>query len=192
MGGVGVLLAVVAIVVVAGLWLVGMYNRLVALKNQTQNGWRQIDVQLKRRHDLIPNLVNTVKGAMEFEKGTLTAVMEARAKAMGAAGPADASRKEGELSQALGRLLAVAENYPQLKSNENVKMLQEELSATENKIGFARQFYNDIATKFNISRETFPTNLFANMFGFSAAELFQIQDAADRQVPTVDLSMSKS
>ena len=100
--------------------------------------------------------------------------MDARAKAMGAAGPADASRKEGELSQALGRLLAVAENYPQLKSNENVKMLQEELSATENKIGFARQFYNDIATKFNISRETFPTNLFANMFGFSAAELFQI------------------
>ena len=181
----------VAIVVVAGVWLVGMYNRLVALKNQTQNGWRQIDVQLKRRHDLIPNLVNTVKGVMEFEKGTLTAVMDARAKAMGAAGPADASRKEGELSQALGRLLAVAENYPQLKSNENVKMLQEELSATENKIGFARQFYNDIATKFNIARETFPTNLFANMFGFSAAELFQIQDAADRQVPTVDLSISK-
>jgi LemA protein len=111
---------------------------------------------------------------------------------MGAAGPADASRKEGELSQALGRLLAVAENYPQLKSNENVKMLQEELSGTENKIGFARQFYNDIATKFNIARETFPTNLFANMFGFAPAELFQIQDAADRQVPTVDLSMSKS
>ena len=182
----------VAIIIVGGLWLVGMYNRLIALKNQTQNGWRQIDVQLKRRHDLIPNLVNTVKGAMEFEKGTLTAVMDARAKAMGAAGPADASRKEGELSQALGRLLAVAENYPQLKSNENVKMLQEELSATENKIEFARQFYNDIATKLNISRETFPTNLFANTFGFSAAELFQIQDAADRQVPTVDLSMSKS
>ena len=181
----------VGIIVVGGVWLVGMYNRLVALKNQTKNGWQQIDVQLKRRHDLIPNLVNTVKGAMDFEKGTLTAVMDARAKAMGAAGPADASRKEGELSQALGRLLAVAENYPQLKSNENVKMLQEELSATENKIGFARQFYNDIATKFNISRETFPTNLFANMFGFSAAELFQIQDT-DRQVPTVDLSMSKS
>jgi LemA protein len=184
-----VLLIIAAVLV---FWVIGIYNRLVNLRNQKENGWRQIDIQLKRRHDLIPNLVNTVKGAMEFERDTLTAVMEARAKAMGAAGPADASRKEGELSQALGRLLAVAENYPQLKSNENVKMLQEELSATENKIGFARQFYNDIATKFNISRETFPTNLFANMFGFSAAELFQIQDAADRQVPTVDLSMSKS
>jgi len=187
-----IFLVPLAILVLIALWLMGMYNRLVSLKNQTQNGWRQIDVQLKRRHDLIPNLVNTVKGVMEFEKGTLTAVMDARAKAMGAAGPADASQKEGELSQALGRLLAVAENYPQLKSNENVKMLQEELSATENKIGFARQFYNDIATKFNIARETFPTNLFANAFGFSAAELFQIQDAADRQVPTVDLTMSKS
>ncbi len=124
-----ILLVPLAFVVLIGLWLVGMYNRLVGLKNQTQNGWRQIDVQLKRRHDLIPNLVNTVKGAMEFEKGTLTAVMEARSKAMSATGPADASRKEGELSQALGRLIAVAENYPQLKSNENVKMLQEELSA---------------------------------------------------------------
>ena len=181
-----------AIIAVLVLWIVVSYNGLVRMRNQVQNGWRQIDVQLKRRHDLIPNLVNTVRGAMDFERDTLTAVMEARAKAMGAAGPADASRKEGELSQALGRLLAVAENYPQLKSNENVKMLQEELSGTENKIGFARQFYNDIATKFNIARETFPTNLFANMFGFAPAELFQIQDAADRQVPTVDLSMSKS
>jgi LemA protein len=169
-----------------------MYNSLVQLRVRCDSAWSDIDVQLKRRHDLIPNLVNTVKGVMEFEKGTLTAVMDARAKAMGASGPADASQKEGELSQALGRLLAVAENYPQLKSNENVKMLQEELSATENKIGFARQFYNDIATKFNIARETFPTNLFASTFGFSAAELFQIQDAADRQVPTVDLSMGKS
>ena len=182
---------VLVVIVVLGFWLVGMYNRLVGLKNQTQNGWRQIDVQLKRRHDLIPNLVNSVKGAMEFEKGTLTAVMDARSKAMSAAGPADASQKEGELSQALGRLFAVAENYPQLKSNENVKMLQEELSSTENKIGFARQFYNDIATKFNIARETFPSNLFASSFGFAPAELFQIQDAADRQVPTVDLTTSK-
>ena len=185
------LLVIVGAIVLIGLWLIGMYNRLVGLKNQTQNGWRQIDVQLKRRHDLIPNLVNTVKGAMEFEKGTLTAVMEARSKAMGATGPADASRKEGELSQALGRLFAVSENYPQLKSNENVKMLQEELSATENKIGFARQFYNDIATKFNIALQSFPTNLFAGAFGFQAAELYQIQDA-DRQVPTVDLSISKT
>lgn len=186
------MLVVLAVVVVIGVWLIAMYNRLVGLKNQTQNGWRQIDVQLKRRHDLIPNLVNTVKGAMEFEKGTLTAVMDARSKAMGAVGPADVSRKEGELSQALGRLLAVSENYPQLKANENVKLLQDELSGTENKIGFARQFYNDVATKFNIALQSFPTNLFAGAFGFSAAELFQIQDNADRQVSAVDLSMSKS
>jgi LemA protein len=184
-----IILGAIALAILYGVFA---YNGMIRSRNMVDEAWSGIDVQLKRRHDLIPNLVNTVKGAMEFEKGTLTAVMDARAKAMGAAGPADASRKEGELSQALGRLLAVAENYPQLKSNENVKMLQEELSGTENKIGFARQFYNDIATKFNIARETFPTNLFANMFGFSPAELFQIQDAADRQVPTVDLSMSKS
>jgi LemA protein len=176
-------------VVVLVFWAISAYNRLVGYRNQTQNGWKQIDVQLKRRHDLIPNLVNTVKGQMEFEQNTLTAVMDARAKAMGAAGPADASRKEGELSQALGRLMAVAENYPQLRSNENVKILQEELSSTENKIGFARQFYNDIATKFNIARETFPSGLIASQFGFAAAELFQITDEADRAVPTVDLSM---
>jgi LemA protein len=179
------------IVIVLALWAIAVYNRLVAYRNQTQNGWRQIDVQLKRRHDLIPNLVNTVKGQMDFERDTLTAVMDARARAMAATGPADASKKEGELSQALGRLIAVAENYPQLKSNENVKMLQEELSSTENKIGFARQFYNDIATKFNIARETFPGSFIASSFGFGPAELFQISDEADRAVPTVDLTMKK-
>ena len=183
-----IVLVVLALIV---LWVIGIYNRLVSLRNQKENGWRQIDVQLKRRHDLIPNLVNTVKGAMEFERDTLTAVMEARAKAMAAAGPADASRKEGELTQALGRLFAVAENYPQLKANENVKMLQEELSSTENKVGFARQFYNDIATKYNIARETFPSNLIAGPFGFGPAELYELTDAAERQVPTVDLSMKR-
>src|SRR5439155_19045403 len=141
-----ILLAVLALLVI---WAIGSYNRLVGMRNQTLNGWKQIDVQLKRRHDLIPNLVNTVKGSMEFERDTLTAVMEARAKAMAAAGPADASRKEGELTQALGRLFAVAENYPQLKSSENVKSLQEELAATESRIGFARQVYNYVATKYN-------------------------------------------
>ena len=183
------LIVLLVIVVVIGLWAMGLYNRLVGLRNQTQNGWKQIDVQLKRRHDLIPNLVNTVKGQMDFEKGTLEAVMEARSKAMTATGPADASQKEGALTQAVGRLFAVAENYPQLKSNENVKMLQEELSSTENKIGFARQFYNDIATKYNTSRETFPSNFIANSFNFTAAELFQITDEAERAVPTVDLTM---
>ena len=182
------LLIIFAIVIALALWIVGSYNRLVGLRNQVANGWRQIDVQLKRRHDLIPNLVNAVRGSMDFERDTLTAVMEARAKALTATGPADAAQKEGQLSQALGRLLAVAENYPALKSNENVKMLQEELTSTENKVGFARQFYNDVATKFNTAQQVFPTNIFANMFGFKPAELFEITDAADREVPVVDLS----
>ena len=180
-----VFLAIVALLVV---WAIGSYNRLVGLRNQAANGWRQIDVQLKRRHDLIPNLVNAVRGSMDFERDTLTAVMEARAKALSATGPADAAQKEGQLTQALGRLFAVAENYPTLKSNDNVKMLQEELSATENKVGFARQFYNDIATKFNTAQQVFPTNIFASMFGFKPAELFEITDVVDRAVPTVDLS----
>jgi len=178
-------LVLIAVVV---LWAVASYNRLVGLRNQSLNGWKQIDVQLKRRHDLIPNLVNAVRGSMDFERDTLTAVMEARARAQSATGPADAAQKEGQLSQALGRLFAVAENYPTLKSNDNVKMLQEELSATENKVGFARQFYNDIATKFNTAQQVFPTNIFASLFGFKASELFEITDAADREVPTVDLS----
>src|SRR5687768_4845531 len=122
------LILLIGIVVIA-VWAIASYNRLVGLRNQVLNGWRQIDVQLKRRHDLIPNLVNAVRGAMDFERDTLTAVMEARAKALTAAGPADAAQKEGQLTTALGRLLAVAENYPTLKSNDNVKMLQEELSA---------------------------------------------------------------
>lgn len=184
MAGLILLLIVVALAV----WAIASYNRLVSLRNQVLNGWRQIDVQLKRRHDLIPNLVNAVRGSMEFERDTLTAVMEARAKALTATGPADAAQKEGQLTQAIGRLFAVAENYPTLKSNDNVKMLQEELASTENKVGFARQFYNDIATQFNTAQQVFPTALFANMFGFKPAELFEITDAADREVPTVDLS----
>src|SRR3954470_18203859 len=183
-----VLIAIIAIVV---FWAVALYNRLIGLRNQVLNGWRQIDVQLKRRHDLIPNLVNTVRGAMEFERDTLTQVMEARTRAVSASGPQDAAKKEGELTQALGRLFAVAENYPTLKANDNVKMLQEELGSTENKVGFARQFYNDIATKFNTAQQTFPSNFFASMLGFTPAELFQITDEGERQVPAVDLSMRK-
>ena len=181
-------LVLLVIVVVLALWAIGSFNRLVGMRNQVANGWRQIDVQLKRRHDLIPNLVNAVKGSMDFERDTLTAVMEARSKALLATGPADAAQKEGQLTQALGRLFAVAESYPTLKSNDNVKMLQEELSGTENKVGFARQFYNDIATKFNTAQQVFPTNLFAASFGFKTAELFEITDAGERAVPTVDLS----
>jgi LemA protein len=176
------------VILAIAVWAIVSYNSLVGLRNQVLNGWRQIDVQLKRRHDLIPNLVNAVRGSMDFERDTLTSVMEARAKALTATGPADAAQKEGQLSQALGRLLAVAENYPTLKSNDNVKMLQEELAGTENKVGFARQFYNDIATKFNTAQQVFPTNLFAAALGFKPAELFEITDAVDRGVPTVDLS----
>ncbi len=172
-------------------WAIALYNGLIGLRNQVLNGWRQIDVQLKRRHDLIPNLVNTVRGAMEFERDTLTQVMEARARAVSATGPADAANKEGELSQALGRLFAIAENYPTLKANDNVRMLQEELTSTENKVGFARQFYNDISTKFNTAQQTFPSNMLASMLGFKPAELFELTDPAERQVPTVDLSMRK-
>ena len=182
---------VLGIIVVLVFWVIASYNRLISLRNQVLNGWRQIDVQLKRRHDLIPNLVNTVRGAMEFERDTLTQVMEARARAVSATGPADAAKREGELSQALGRLFAVAENYPTLKANENVKMLQEELTSTENKVGFARQFYNDISTKFNTSQQTFPTNMLASLLAFKPAELFELADASERQVPAVDLSMRK-
>jgi LemA protein len=179
------------VLLVVALWVIATYNGLVGLRNQTLNGWKQIDVQLKRRHDLIPNLINTVKGAMEFEQSTLTMVIEARNRAAGASGPADSARKEGELTQALGRLFALAESYPALKSNENVKMLQEELASTENKIGFARQFYNDIATRFNTSQQTFPANLIASSFGFKPSELFEVTEAAERAVPTVDLSLKK-
>jgi LemA protein len=182
----GLVLLVLVILVVV--WAIASYNGLVAMRNQVLNGWKQIDVQLKRRHDLIPNLVNTVRGAMDFERDTLTSVMDARAKALTATGPADAAQKEGQLSAALGRLLAVAENYPTLKSNENVKMLQEELASTENKVGFARQFYNDIATRFNTRQQVFPMNLFAAALGFKPAELFEVTNAAEREVPTVDLS----
>jgi LemA protein len=181
-------LVLLGIAVLLVVWAIASYNRLVGLRNQVLNGWKQIDVQLKRRHDLIPNLVNAVRGSMDFERDTLTAVMDARAKALTATGPADAAAKEGQLSQALGRLLAVAENYPTLKSNDNVKMLQEELAATENKVGFARQFYNDIATRFNTAQQVFPTNLFATSFGFKPSELFEITEHADRDVPVVDLS----
>jgi LemA protein len=184
MAGIVVLVVLAALVV----WAIASYNGLVGMRNQVLNGWRQIDVQLKRRHDLIPNLVNAVRGSMDFERDTLTSVMEARSKALTATGPADAAQKEGQLTQALGRLVALAENYPTLKSNDNVKMLQEELSATENKVGFARQFYNDIATKFNTAQQVFPTNVFAGMFGFKPAELFEITEASERDVPVVDLS----
>ena len=186
----GMILLLVVVVVIA-LWATGAYNGLIALKNRVVNAWKQIDVQLKRRHDLIPNLVNTVKGAMDFERSTLEAVISARNKAVSATGVRATAQAEGELTQALGRLFALTENYPDLKSNQNVLQLQEELTSTENKISFARQLYNDTATEYNTRQMQFPTNLLAGLAKASPAELWEIQDAAERAVPTVDLSSPK-
>jgi LemA protein len=177
------------VLVLVAMWLVGQYNGLVSLRNQVQNAWSQIDVQLKRRHDLIPNLVNTVKGVMKFEQETLERVMSARARALGATTMAERGAAEGEVSQTLGRLLAVMENYPELKSNQNALQLQEELTATENKIGFSRQFFNDMVMKFNTAQQVFPTNIIAGMFNFKPAEHLTMPEA-EKTVPTVDLSTS--
>jgi LemA protein len=184
-------LIVLGLLAVLFFWAIFQYNGLIRLRNQVTNGWKQIDVQLKRRHDLIPNLVNTVKGMMEFEQETLLKVVEARSAAMGARGAKDAAAKEGALTDALSKFFVVVEQYPQLRSNENVSKLQEELTSTENKITFARQFYNDIATSFNTAQQVFPTNLIAGTFGFKPSELFEITEAAERAVPQVDLSLKK-
>ncbi len=188
---IGLLLLIVIIVVLA-FFAIGSYNRLVSLKNQVQNAWKQIDVQLKRRHDLIPNLINTVRGAMNFERETLEAVVAARNSAIAAAStgsvPATAAA-ETQLTGALGRLLAVVEAYPDLKATGNVAQLQEELTATENKIGFARQLYNDTGTQYNTAQQTFPTMLFAGMAGAAQVPLWEITEEAERAVPQVDLSL---
>lgn len=184
-------IVLLVVVVVVALWVISAYNRLVALKNQVTNAWKQIDVQLKRRHDLIPNLVNTVKGAMDFEKGTLEAVISARNKAVSATGVAQVAKAEGELTQALGRLFALSENYPELKATANIAQLQEELASTENKVGFARQLYNDTATQYNTAQQQFPTNLVAGLAKATPADLWEIEDAAERAVPKVDLSFGK-
>ena len=176
-------------IVLFAVWLVGQFNGLVQLRNQVQNAWAQIDVQLKRRSDLIPNLVNTVKGVMKFEQETLEKVMNARARALGATTITERGAAEAEVSQGLGRLLAVMENYPELKSNQNALQLQEEVTATENKVGFARQFYNDVVMRFNSAQQMFPGNLVAQLFGFHPSEFLAVP-VADKVVPTVDLSLS--
>jgi len=167
------------------------YNALIRLRNQVRNAWKQIDIQLKRRHDLIPNLVNAVKGQMEFEKGTLEGVIYARSAAVNAAGMTESISKEGDLTSALSKLFAVVESYPALKANENIGPLMEELTTTENQITFARQFYNDITTSYNTRLEVFPANLFASSLGFKLFPLFHMKDAHEREAPTVDLSAKK-
>ncbi len=167
-------------------WVVVTYNGLVTLRNRFRNAWSQIDVQLKRRYDLIPNLVETVKDYMAYEQETLTRVIEARNSAMKAEGPAAQGAAENMLTGALRQLFALVENYPDLKANQNVLALQEELTGTENKISFSRQHYNDMVMVFNTRIEQFPANIVAGMFNFTQQEFFEIGEA-DRQVPKVDL-----
>ncbi len=186
-----IVLAIVLLLL--GGWLVMTFNGLIKLRNQVANAFRQIDVQLKRRHDLIPNLVESVKGEMKFEKETLERVIQARAAAVSAGqggNPGEIMAKEGMLTQALGRLMAVSENYPNLKANESVKTLIEELTHTENQIGFARQFYNDVVTKFNTGQQVFPTNIFSSLLGFTPSALWELpSDSPDRENVKVDLAV---
>ncbi|HED54147.1 MAG TPA: LemA family protein [Phycisphaerales bacterium] len=175
------------------MWLIGAYNKLVRLRVDCDNGWSQIDVQLKRRYDLIPNLVETVKGYAGHEKETLDAVISARAKAVqthdsASAGTAQMGRAEGELTQALGRLMVVAEAYPDLKANTNFMQLQEELTSTENKIGFSRQHYNDTVGRYETARQSFPVNIIAGMFNFDKRDYFEIEEPAAREAPKVSFS----
>jgi LemA protein len=185
---------VVAIIVAIALWAIAIYNGLVALRNRFKNAFAQIDVQLKRRYDLIPNLVETAKGYIKHERETLEAVIKARNIAQGAAQAAAAApgnpaamrglaQAEGALTGVLGRLLAVAESYPDLKANQNMLALQEELSSTENKIAFSRQAYNDSVMEYNTKRESFPGNVFAGAFGFGAAEMLQATESAEERRP---------
>lgn len=173
------------VVVLVALWWIGMYNSLVAARNQVKNAWSQIDVQLKRRHDLIPNLVETAKGYVKHERETLEQITKARAAALQASGAAAAGRAEGELNAALRRFMLVVENYPDLKANQNFLALQEELASTENKVSFARQFYNDAVMNYNNRLQTFPSNIVARLFNFQPAEFFEIQAPAEREVPKV-------
>jgi len=179
------LLVVLGIIVIIGAWLIGLYNSLVRLRNQVRNSWSQIDVQLKRRHDLIPNLVETVKGYAAHERNTLENVTRARNQAVQATGVPDRAKAEQDLSAALGRLMVVVEQYPDLKANQNFLSLQEELSSTENKIGFSRQFYNDSVMTYNNRVQSFPANIIAGMFTFNTEPFFELEDRADRQVPQV-------
>ncbi|GFO63990.1 LemA family protein [Geomonas paludis] len=182
------------IAVIAVFVAISSYNSLINLKEQTNNSWKQIDVQLKRRHDLIPNLVEAVRGAMQFERETLEAVITARNKAVSVctgAGPgnvAEIAAAEGALTAALSRFSAIVEAYPDLKATGNVAQFQEELTSTENRVGFARQAYNDTATSYNVAQQQFPNVLFAGMAKAAPATLWEISEQADREVPKVNLS----
>jgi LemA protein len=179
----------IIILVAVVLYAVILYNKLVRLRVRVKNAWAQIGVQLKRRHDLIPNLVNAVKGYMKYEQETLNKVMEARAKAVSATSVAEASKAEGELSGVLSRLFALFENYPDLKANQNVMALQEELTTTENQISFARQSYNDSVMLYNMALQMFPSNIIASIFNFKEEDKFLETTEAEKEVPKVDLTL---
>ncbi len=199
MSGSAILIGVVVVVVLIGLYFIGVYNKLVRLRNRYKNAFAQIDVQLKRRYDLIPNLVETAKAYMKHERETLEAVIQARNQAVqagqrAAQNPGDPeamrglSGAENMLTGALSRLFALVENYPDLKANQNLLALQEELTSTENKIAFARQAYNDAVMVYNTYRESFPPSLVAGMTGFREAQLFEIEQPEQREAPKVDFS----
>jgi LemA protein len=190
--GLIVLIIVLALIVIGIAIVVGMYNGLVRLRNAMKNAWAQIDVQLKRRHDLIPNLIETVKGYRDFERETLEAVTKARNIAVQAsssgAGAAERAKVEGDLTGALSRLMVVVERYPDLKANQNFLALQEELTSTENKISFSRQYYNDSVLRYNNQTQMFPSSLIAGMFNFKAGEFFQVTSEEEREAPKVNFA----
>ncbi len=182
------IIVIVAAVALLALFLVTIYNSLVRLRNQVSNAWSQIDVQLKRRHDLIPNLVETAKGYMKHERETFEEITKARSQAMGAKTVAEASKAEGSLGEAMSKFMLVVENYPDLKANQNFLALQEELTSTENKIAFSRQSYNDQVLFFNNKIQMFPSNIVAGMFSFGKRDFFEIEVAAEREVPKVSFT----
>ena len=183
-----VLIIILVVLALLVLYVIGMYNALIRRRNQVDNAWSQIDVQLKRRHDLIPNLVETAKGYMKHERETFEAITKARSQAMGAKTVSEASKAEGALGEALSKFMLVVENYPDLKANQNFLSLQEELTSTENRIAFARQNYNDQALFFNNRIQMFPSNVIAGMFGFGKRDFFEVETAAEREAPKVSFT----
>lgn len=179
------LLIIIVILAVLIAFTVSMYNSLVKLRNRVKNAWSQIDVQLKRRHDLIPNLIETVKGYMTHERDTLENITKARSQAVAAESVGEKAKEEGELTRSLGKFNLVVENYPDLKANQNFLSLQEELTSTENKISFSRQNYNDQVLFYNNKIQMFPSNILAGMFKFNEEEFFEIEDEKEKEVPKV-------
>ena len=182
------LIVVAVVLVMLILFVIGIYNALIRLRNQVDNAWSQIDVQLKRRHDLIPNLVETAKGYMKHERGTFEAITKARSQDMGAKSVSESGKAEGALGEALSKVMLIVENYPDLKANQNFLAVQEELTSTENRISFSRQSYNDQVLFFNNKIQMFPSNIIANTFSFGKRDFFELETPAEREVPKVSFT----